>query len=271
MDELKNNVGTNVQLIEAFISLMTELFTATGYTMNTMTRKYGKIDIVNPVVNWLAGTTESDLRGVLSRKLIDSGFTARVCFVFGEPDFTKRYPRIIYPPDYDEVMEHLQSRLWMLQSMGGRILMTDAAEAETDRWYMTRPNPEEEAMYSTWKRHHDMVLKYGMLNAIADGGPPVIRTGHVKKAKAMVRSTEMFTSRLLEVACETLETKPMNEVEAYLRKRGEVDHTTASRYFRTKRGMLAKRFRGAVLDLVQEGKVTFEKTKRGGTVYFWRG
>jgi hypothetical protein len=35
--------------------------------------------------------------------------------------------------------------------------------------------------------------------------------------------------------------------------------------------MLAKRFRGAVLDLVQEGKVTFEKTKRGGTVYFWRG
>ena len=271
MDELKNNLGTIPSLVEAFLSLMTELYTATGYTMNTSTRKYGKIDIVEPLVNWIIGTTENDLRGILSRKLIDSGFVARVCFVFGERDLGLRIPRIVYPPDRDEVIEHLRMRLWMLQQMRGRVTMTPEAEAMQDKWYMTRPSPSDEALTATWHRQHDMLLKFAQLCTLADGGPLVIRTGHLQYAKSMVVSSEKYTAKLLEVVHETLDTKPSNEIETYIKGKKLVEHTPMLRYFRAKKGMNAKRVKEAVWSLVQEGMVKVERNEKGGGIYKWVG
>lgn len=270
MDELKNNLGTNVNLVEAFIALMTEMYTA-DYVVNTSTRKHGQVDILEPVVNWLIGTTESDLRDILSKKLIDSGFTARVCFIFGDYDFNKRCPRIVYPPDYDEVMEHLQARLFVMQNTHGKICMTPQAEAEMDKWYITRPNPEEEALFSIWKRQHDMLLKFAMLNAVADGGPPVIRTVHLRRAKATTTVLTQNAEKLLEVAHETPDTKPSNEVARYLRLKGTVDHSQTLRYFRRMRGMNAKKLQEAIRDLYKEGVIRYERTDRGGVLYHWEG
>jgi hypothetical protein len=272
MDELKNNLGTNVPLVEAFVALMTELFTATGYTINTSTRMYGKIDVIDPIVNWLIGTTESDLRGILSRKLVDSGFSSRVCFIFGERDYNIRYPRITYPPDRDEVMEHLKIRLWALQQMKGRVLMTPDAEAMQDQWYMTRPSPTEESLAAAWVRQHDMLLKFAQLCCLADGGPPVIRTGHLARAKAMVASVASYSSKLLSVVHETFETKPSNDVENYIKRRKrDVEHSPLLKYFRSKKGMDASKVKKALWDLTQEGMIRASKGPKGGVVYEWIG
>lgn len=268
MDELKNDIGSNQNLAEAFIALMTELYTASNYTMQTGTRTGGERIIHRPLVNWLAGSTENWLKLVLTRDLVDSGFTARACFIFGQHDFGKRCPRITYPPDYDEVMEHLQNRLWMLQNSGGRILMSPEAEAAEDHWYMTRQNPDDEAMYSIWRRQHDMLLKFAQINAIADGGDPIITINHLKRAKAMVQQNSSYTARLLEVAHETYDTKPANDIEIYIRNKGKVDHSTALRYFRSKKGMNAEKFKKAIWGLIQEGSIKFEKTTTGGAVYY---
>jgi hypothetical protein len=272
MDELKNDVGSHKQLAEEFVAMMTELYTATNYTINTGTRTSGEIDIVDPLVNWMAGTTEAWLRMVLTKDLVDSGFTARTCFIFGKYDFNKRYPRIVYPPDYDEVMEHIQLRLWMIQQFEGRILMTEQAESIVDQWYMMRPAPTEEAWYSMWHRHHDMMLKFAMINCLADPGPPVINASHMLKAKAMVRQIVRFTSRLLEVAHETYATKPSNEIASYLEVKGSdwSGHSDMLRYFRSKRGMDSKQVKDAVFQLIAEGSVEVERTATGKTSYRWR-
>lgn len=271
MDELKNNLGTNPQRVEAFLSLMTELFTATGYTLNTSTRKYGKIDIIEPIVNWLIGTTEGDLRGLISRKLVDSGFVSRVCFIFGDYNFNIRYPRIIYPPDRDEVIEHLRNRLWILQQTRGPLTMTPEAEALQDKWYKTRPSPEDETLYATWKRQHDMLLKFAQYCCLADAGPMVIRSVHLSRAKSMVKSVEGYASRLLEVVNETFDTKPSNDIAEFIKKRGEMDHSSCLRYFRAKKGMNAKRFREAVFGLVQEGTIESGRSATGAIIYKWKG
>jgi len=271
MDELKNNLGTNPARVDAFFSLMTELFTATGYTMNTSTRTHGKIDIVEPVVNWLIGTTESDMKALISRKSVDSGFVSRVCFIFGDYNFGLRCPRITYPPDREEVIEHLRMRLWILQNTRGAIAMTPEAEAMQDKWYMTRPSPEDETLYATWKRQHDMLLKFAIFCCLADAGPMVIRSVHLSRAKAMVKSVEGYAGRLLSVVNETFDTKPSNDIEAFIKKKKKVGHTECLRYFRAKRGLNAKRFREAVWALVQEGSVKAGRNDRGGVEYEWVG
>lgn len=271
MDELKNDVGSNKQLVEEFIAMMTEIYTASNYQINTGTRTSGKVDIENPIMNWLFGSTEAWLKLVLTKDIVDSGFTSRACFIFGEHDFNIRCPRIVYPPDYEEVFEHLKMRLWALQQTRGRIMMTPDAEAMQDKWYMTRPNPEDEALFATWRRQHDLMLKFAMLACLADGGPAVIRTVHFTRAKAMVASINRYAAKLLEVAHETFDTKPSNDVESYIKAKKTVDHSTALRYFRARKGMNAKKFKEAVWNLVQEGSVKANRTEKGGIVYEWIG
>jgi len=87
----------------------------------------------------------------------------------------------------------------------------------------------------------------------------------------MVRSVEGYAGRLLSVVNETFDTKPSNDIEAFIRKKKKVGHTECLRYFRAKRGLNAKRFREAVWALVQEGSVKAGRNDRGGVEYEWVG
>lgn len=276
MDELQNDVSTNKRMVEDFIYLMTELYTASNYKIQTGTREHGQVNIERPIVNWLAGTNEDDLREILTTKLMRSGFTARTCFVFGNYDFDKRCPRIIYPDDYEEVFQHLCYRLWILQRTQGPFLVTEVAEAELDKWYMKRPEPDEELLYSAWRRHHDLLLKFAMTLCLADGGPMVLQHKHVIQAKQMVAKIYQFSEMLIVTAGETDQTKPSNDIARYIKKKKEVKHTDAVSYFRQRRGMNSTTFKRAVFELLQEGVVVSEevnKTGRGrsGTMYYWKG
>ena len=269
MDELQNDVSGNKSMIEDFIYLMTELYTASDYTVQTGTRTHGQINIQNPLINWFAGTTEDDLREILTFRLLRSGFTARTCFCFGEYDFDLRMPRIKYPEDYDEVFQHLCCRLWAMQQTTGVFMVTESAEAEIDRWYIKRPKPEEELLYSAWKRHHDLLLKFAMILCLGDGGPMVIQHRHVVQGKNMVGKVFQASEKLIASASETYETKPSNEVARYIKRHKVAHHTPASRYFRSMRGMNAKTFRSAVNDLASGGVIRVGKTSTGGIFYSW--
>jgi len=271
MDELQNDISGNRKMIEDFLYLMTELYTASNYKVQTGTRTHGQVNIHKPLVNWLAGTTEDDLREILTPRLLRSGFSARTCFVFGEYDFDLRIPRIKYPKDYEDVFYHLCLRLWVLQQTTGAFMITETADSEMDKWYMKRPNPEEELLYSTWKRHHDLMLKFAMVLCLADGGPMVIQHRHVTQAKNMVAKTYEAAERLISSASETIETKPSNEVAKYIKKRGQVKHTPMSRYFRSMRGMNSQSLRKAIADLASGDLVRIGKTETGGAVYTWIG
>lgn len=271
MDELQNDISGNRKMIEDFIYLMTELYTASDYTIQTGTRTHGQVNVSRPIMNWLAGTTEDDLREILTQRLLRSGFTARTCFVFGEYDFDLRIPRVKYPDDYDEVFMHLCLRLWMLQQTTGAFLITDTAEAELDKWYIKRPKPEEELLYSSWKRQHDLLIKFAMILCLADGGPQIIQHKHVMQGRNMVGKVFQSSERLVATAGETVETRPSNEVAKYIRQRGQILHTPASRYFRSVRGMNSKTFRRAVGDLADNGLVEIGRTETDGLIYTWIG
>lgn len=272
MDELKNDVSSNKAMVEEFVYLMTELYTASNYTINTGTRTHGAVNVERPLMNWLAGTNEDDLRTIVTKELLSGGFTARTCFVFGVYDLGRRIPEVTYPDDYDEVFQHLCLRLWMLQKMNGPFAITTMAKGELDRWYMTRPAPEEELLYSAWKRQHDHLLKFSMVLCLADGGAQVIQYQHIMKAKQMVTMVYKNAELLVEIGTEGWDTKPSNEVARYMKVRKIVGHTEASKYFRSKRGMSATTFRRAIGDLVAGGMVKVDDERMGkAIVYVWIG
>jgi len=271
MDELKNDVSSNRKMVEEFIYLMTELYTASNYTIDTGTRTHGKVRVDKPIINWLAGTNEEDLRDIITKELLNSGFVARTCFVFGEYNFGKRIPKIKYPYDYEEIFQHLCYRLWALQRTHGRMLITDSADAEMDKWYMTRPNPREELLYSTWKRHHDLILKFSMILCLGDCCPLVIQQKHVVNAKRMVDKVFKFGEDLVAIGSERNSIKDSNTVARYIKGKKRISHTIASRYFRSLHGMNSVKFRKAINDLLVDRLIEIEKTTTKATFYLWRG
>lgn len=267
MDELSNDISTNKSMVREFVFMMTELYTASGYKMQTGTRTHGQVNIDNPLVNWLAGTTEGCLRDVLSKDLLESGFTARTCFIFGDYDFAKRRPRITYPIDYDEVFEHLCLRMYALQQTTGVFKLTDAADSELEKWYNTRPEPREELLYSAWKRHHDLMLKFAMILCLAGGGPMVIQHGHIVQAQYMVKQCFVFAEKVIEIASEGLEVKVANLVEKRLVK-GEMRQNDLLAYFRLTHGVGQRAIRQAIDELVVEERVGRKRDVDGKVIYF---
>jgi hypothetical protein len=276
MDELRNDVSPNAKLVEEFVYLMTELYTASNYTIQTGTRTHGAVNIERPVINWFAGTTEDDLREVLTQRLLRTGFTARVCTVFGgDYDFNNRVPKIKYPGDYDFIFEHLCHRLWMLQYTTGAFMITDRADAELDRWYVMRPEPDEELLYSAWKRQHDLLIKFAMILSLADGGPLVIDIRHINGAKKMLTKVYEYSENLIEVSAENPETRQGNVILKYLKRRKYAEHTPMSRYFRNSHGMNSWAFKKAIAELEAHGLIMIgrKKTEYGpsGVVYYFVG
>jgi len=271
MDELRNDISPNVKMIEDFIFFMTKIYTSANSTMDTGTRGHGEIKLHNPLINWLSGTTNDDLREIMTAHLMRSGFTARTCFIWAENEFDKRILDIKYPEDYEEVYHHICTRLWMMQRAEGSFMITSTAKMELDLWYDTRDNPEEELLYSSWNRDLELLLKFAMILCLADGGPLVLQHKHIIHAQAMIGMVQSFNNRLIEAASETQATRPINDLAKYMKKRKVIDHTTASRYFRSVKGLNGKQFNEVVLELSKDGCLEIGVGPKGGKVYKWRG
>lgn len=268
MDELKNDVGSGI-LVEDFIGFMTECYTASNYTLNTGTRTHGDVDLVRPVLNWFAGTTESWLYKVLTPDMVDTGFPARICFIFG--DYAgKLKPRIRYPDDRDFIWEHLVARLYNIACQQGKCLMTQTAEAAIDKWYVSRKMPEDAALIPGWRREHDMLLKFAVINTLADGGPLVIRHMHVARSIAMVASMRKYGEKILTAATATKETKEVDVVGNWIKQKGQIKHSDLTRAMH-KKGLNAWRVKLSIQDLRQKDLIEIGTTPTGGGVYLWKG
>jgi hypothetical protein len=273
MDELKNGVGSNPKLNEAFVAFMTELYTA-GYIVNTGTRTHGDIAISNPCVSWTFGSNIRWLKEVLTSTIFDSGFIARTSFVFADYCLGKRITTPKYPEDVAVVEDHLKQRLWAMQHMEGRFLITPTAEAYVEKWYQSRPEPTQEMLFSIWKRQKEMLFRVAMVLCAADGKGQVIQYHHIKQATLVVKQMEMGAIRLLKYVAESREAKPINDTEEILKKYLYMKHTDLLRKMRSNFGLNAVTVKAAVEALEQEGVVVASRYKAGsqyGKLYTYVG
>ncbi len=212
-DELGDDIGRGA-IADSFIKFMTKLYTSTGTTLDTGTRKYGRVSLIDPLPNWLAGTTCEWMVESLDKNVTAAGFPSRVAFVEGVYNPKTRYPRPLYPPDYAEVRQHIITRLWMLNRVSGEFKMTDEALRREAQWYTNRPFPEDSDLVPSWKREQDFILKLSMLLVLAEGGfPLIIDERHLAAAMKLSQSVQRNVPNVVAQAAETPELTTARRVQ----------------------------------------------------------
>lgn len=266
--ELAMSLGKG-DLAQSFIEQMTELYGG-NTTLQEGTRTHGDVVLKNVCINWIAGSTKEWLLKAVSPEAIQSGFFARTVAVYGDDNCPRMFrPR--YPSDYEEVMDHIQTRIRLLCCMRGEMLLTQDAEKFINEWYLNRDKPEDDLLKPVWNRQREMVLKLAMVLRLTDGGTElVIDFYHLQAAVKLSRIVGETMPDLVEFASRTPETKTESAVARLMQSLGTVDHTTLlKKVYRY--GIAGRQLHMAMMDMKNKGQVLYERSEKGGVLYTWVG
>ncbi len=267
--ELSFSVGRG-EWADALVKQMTEMYTGSPDAMLERTRTRGGMKVIDYCLNWIAGTTREWLVSCIPPDAISGGFFGRMVVVPGEYDFDTRYVRPIHDPDRDMIAAYLRARIARLAKLEGQFLLDpQAAEVET-AWYLGRTPPTDPDLFAAWKRQHDLMLKLGMIFALASGRDDYTVTSD-EIASAQKLSDRILNGMTDAVGTATLspETKGVMIAAEFLRRAGgsPVLHSTLLKAM-TGRGYGAETVRRCIDHLTQLGYVT--RTWVGkGNYYAW--
>jgi hypothetical protein len=133
------------------------------------TRMHGFVELVQPLVNWLAGTTDEWMQRSIPKDAVEGGFVARVQVVRGQRNYAVRYPQMIYPPDYAEVRAYLKRRLEALLLLEeAEFILDEEARQVHDDWYMNAQPPEDSVLLPSFNRADDLIYKLSLILALAE-------------------------------------------------------------------------------------------------------
>jgi hypothetical protein len=204
------------------------------------------------------------------RDAIAGGFFGRTVAVTAAYDLNKRLRRPIYPPDVDEVREHVATRFWALSRVAGTFELTREAEEIEDRWYTQRPAPEDEALIPSWKREHDLTLKLAMILSLADGATFVVNAHHMVQAQRLTAMAMAGMPKLISAASTTIDTVGLHYVTELIQRTGRVQHSVLLRHVQT-RGINASKLR-EIIDTLSQSKLIGRLPLSGrGVGYMWTG
>ena len=270
--ELSMTVGEG-PVARDFIRRLTKWFTGGTRRFFESTRMYGEAyDGAPPVVNWLAGSIPEWLVESIPKSAIHGGFFARVVPVEGkyDPAFRVANPSDAVPRDFDQVITYLKRAARRISTLEGKFSFTDEALAVKDRWYNTRPAPDDPAHLPTWKRQDDLVRKLSMVLAVCDEGYDLQGTGrHVRHAIRLLEGLTTSLHHIIAYASQTVESAALEVVRDYIKLAGEIPHSALLKKV-GHRGIHADQLSRLLVTLRQRKEVEQLATNSGARRYRWR-
>lgn len=271
-DELSDALGTNKGLVEDVVRILTNAYTGSHFGIDFATRTHGKGVVDKSCISWLFGTTEDWLRKCIDKTDLQSGFLARCHVVEANYNFDNRLFRPQLPDDYDEIYHHLQLRFYMLSGYRGEFRISEEADEMLDEWWAKRPPPEDELMNATWWRHREMILRFGMINSVADGGKMVITKTHILRSLSMLKQTFICAERLLRKQQNTsYEARIIDEVEKLLKQRKVMKKCELTKTLNSRRKYTSKQVLSAVSELISLELLEIGRSNQGGIIYIYKG
>lgn len=264
------------------ISFMTEFYTGKPVGQDG-TRGSGMVTLYNPCFNWLAGTTDEWLIRAVDRDAIEGGFFARVIAVRGRRNYKERCPQIVYPPDRDEVREHLKWRVSQYALLRGGFRFTPAAQALHDEWYMQRAEPADSLEEPGFNRSDEMVFRLSLLLRLSeidlvvdDHGQgamisPHVDVCHFTEALHLWEGLAADMPATMRKASATERSNVVDVVGEILQRSKAIDHSTLLKRVGN-RGMDHAMLQSAIATLKERGEITEELVKTAGRprkVYRW--
>jgi hypothetical protein len=267
--ELSADVGSG-DVAQAFMKTMTKLWEGEDYgDIHEGTVTSGHVVVKSPCLNWIAGSTLDWLMHSVRPDEVHGGAFARISVIHATRDYEKRVPEITYPPDVEEVSEHLVARLHEITMLKGQFQKTAQAIEREHYWYMQRPKPDSPQMEATWSREHDMLLKFAMVASLADNSSLVIDKHHIAAGQKLAADASRNLPRVMQAAKITPDNEMAYKIADLIKRHGRITH---SHLLRTT-GATADQVRSAINTLLQGKQImrSTTETGRGGTLYAWRG
>jgi hypothetical protein len=258
---------------ETLIQMLTELYGGTA-TFADGTRMHGETVVKGACINWAAGSTKHWLLKAMTPDTVLSGFFARIITVYPEEEKNREgnieqvWDEIDYPPDYEEVAEHIRARVIALTMLEGEMSMHEEAHSYVRQWIKNRRSPGDEFLLPWWKREREMVAKIAMLLALADGGGRVIYQPHVSVAIRLLQSVEMNLPDLIDFSQHTPSTEKELKVKTVIKRWKKIEHTRLARVI--SRDVNGRELRDSVAGLKEKKLIVQETTPTGGRVYIWK-
>jgi len=213
--ELKDNIGSGPKAAD-FIGFVTNMWNSIrSIPMVESTRGHGAHVIINPVVNWLAGSTKEWLMETVTRSDIQGGFFGRVACVQTK-DVDLRIPKINLPPDIDKITNLVIERVYRLAHISGEMKFTADAEHYFLNWYGTRERPDGPTR-PIWRRSSEIALKLAMILAAADQ-TMAIGVPHIKRAREISEKLLFEVNHLISYANVTPKTETIYRITVILKQ-----------------------------------------------------
>lgn len=270
--EMGMSLGTGV-LAADFVKFMTEMFTADEGIHSEGTRQHGQRHVINPIINWLAGSTEDWLVQSVPPDAISGGFFARTIVVKEKYDLNNRKYIPMFPHDAEDVKKELRQRIYYMCRLRGIFSMTPAARRIDRDWYEGRPAPDDEMLIPIWKREHDIVYKLAMLLRISDmlfwDGDYTLEIDErqITGAQWLIGKVRRNLSDIIALASVTQDTKNRTLVMQKIKEHKKITRSKLLRMV-SSRGVNGIILTAIIADLRDE-KVISIKDDRGTAVYEW--
>lgn len=275
--ELSMSIGEGRQAKD-FIRRLTGLSGGKDKTYREATRALmmedADISYGAPLINALMGSTKEWLVDCVTESDMRSGFFARVFAVDGQFDISVRGDyRPKFPADYDDAITELHSRVRRICKMEGEFVLSEQADAIMERWYYTRPLPQDDREEPLWLRQEANIYKIGMvMSAMSGRYDYIINSSELKAAQRYVNTAYRGLPSLLQFAARTADGRvnALEVVAEMIKRAGRIQHSPLLKKL-GHHGMHGDDLKKHIQTLVERGDIENKRNEHGGKVYTWVG
>jgi len=254
-----------------FIKGMTNLYMSKRGKNWDMTRGGGSQHVKDPMLNWLAGSTEDWLFASLDPTAVSGGFFARTLVIYGEK--VTDYPAPSFPHDRVIVQSELLERIEIFRRVNAEMVFDPEAWQVYHDWYNNRPRSDDPDKDNIHNRDNTMVWKLSMISCLSE--QPLNHTGHfnrmiqtrnVIEATEWVQEARKDLDKILAQAHRSRETIAMDKTLDIIRAHGTIQRSNLLKKL-DKLGVRSPELNSIVMTLKERNQIDETRTKTQATMY----
>lgn len=219
------------------------------------TKSSGTNRLENVYLNMIGASTGKWLRNAIPGEAVGGGFISRSIFVY--QDQAKQpiaFPEDNIPEDAEEIKQNLVDDLATMSNLEGNFSFSSEAKEWYRDWYENEAQElqqtQDEAFFSRWPQH---LLKVAMICSVAQNDKLELTLNNMQRAKMYLDAVYSNIEPVINTMTVAESELPTNKVLGLIRRRGEVDHETLSRY--TKKFVKSEGLKSIIETLEDSGEI----------------
>ena len=197
----------------------------------------GKEVLKEATLTILAGTTPTDLKEIIPVRALESGFAARIIFVYQDsPSKTHLFDdleedksngvKLKETPYEEELKKALVHDLTQVRKLGGKMMFRADAKAFALDWYkQEQGTTRDKKVEGYFARKHDTMFKVAGLLSLSQSSSRYVEQKHIEKALAIFAENEQYLGPIVAHITTTELGGATEAIYEIIKKAGKIQHT----------------------------------------------